>query len=355
MISASSLERIVACPKSARLPQVDSPSDDSERGTNVHRYLANVMSGTNNLAGVDPKYHDLCAAMDLSSLPAVGTFAAEVAFAFNVRTGTARLLDAKDRAYAIDADEIPGTADAVGLTADAVCVIDWKGRWSKATSAADNLQLRFYALCAARVYGKDSATVAIARVGEDGIRWDVAELSVMDLDLFAMELPKIAEDARTSERMTEGEHCRYCPAFDACPAKQTLLRMTAETIEAQTEVAIDTMDDGARAEVWARLKALETVVERAKERMRESIVHRPIRNGDRVIAVVEEERRSIDVEKALELAPELAACVKRSLTITDAEKALGKKNIGRIADAVRKSRITKIKEMSAEKILAANS
>lgn len=356
MISASSLERIAACPMSARLPQVESESADTKRGTNVHRYLANVLSGKPYLQGVDAEFHELCSAIDTSTLPTVGQYEAEAAFAFDVTTGTARRLEAAGRRYEVGVTEIPGTADAVGLTADRVVVIDWKGAWSKATAAADNLQLRFYALCAARVYGKDAATVAIARVAEDRIRWDVAELSVMDLDLFADELSVIWQDAKGSDRIAEGEHCRYCPAFDICPAKSALIRSfaTPELVEAHVEVALESLDDGARAEVWRKIRAFEAVLDRAKERMRESIAHRPIRYGDRAIVMVEEERRSVDAAKAIELAPELGAIVKRTLTLGDCEKALGKSGMSRIADAVKVSRITKVKEVDAAKLMEAN-
>lgn len=354
MISASSLERLAACPKSARLPHVESESADSRRGTNVHRYLANVISGKPYLAGVDAEYHDLCAAIDTSTLPTVGQYEAEAAFAFDVVTGTARRMNVDGRRYEVGVTEIPGTADAIGLAADRVVVIDWKGAWSQATAAADNLQLRFYALAAARVYGKDAATVAIARVAEDRIRWDVAELSVMDLDLFADELSVIWSDAQESDRLAEGEHCRYCPAFDSCPAKSALIRSFLPVAEAHAEVAIETMDDAARLEVWDRAKAAERVIESVIGRLRESIARKPIVVGERALVVAEESRRTIDVEKALALAPELAAIAKRSMTIADVEKALGKGGIDRIADAVKVGKFTKVKEVKAAKLLEAN-
>lgn len=354
MISASSLERIAACPMSARLPQVESESADSRRGVNVHLYLANVLSGKPHLQGVEADYHDLCTAIDTSSLPTVGQYEAEAAFAFNVSTGAARRMDVEDRRYEVAPKEIPGTADAVGLTADRVVIIDWKGAWSKATVAADNLQLRFYALCAARVYGRDTATVAIARVAEDRIRWDVAELSVMDLDLFVDELAMIWKDAQDSQRLAEGEHCRYCPAFDSCPAKTALVRSFLPVAEAHAEVAIETMDDAARLEVWDRAKAAERVIESVIGRLRESIARKPIIVGDRALVIAEESRRTIDVEKAIELAPELTSIAKRSMTITDVEKALGKNGLDRIADAVKVAKFSKVKEMKSAKLLQAN-
>lgn len=352
MISASSLERIRACPMSARLPQIETPSSDSSRGTAVHAYIANVISGRKPLAGVPAEFHELCEAIDLSTLPAVGSYSAEVAFAFDVIKLKARTSQAIGRKYDAGAYEIPGTADAVGVTNTHVVVIDWKSAWSGATKAAENPQVLFYALCASQVFGRPDAIVAIARVDDDRIRWDVAEVSAMELDLFGLELRKILVASQESNRYGEGEHCRYCPAFDVCPAKQALMRAALEgtELEAHVGVAIETMDDAARAEVWRRIKGAEDVIERVKAKMIESIKRQPIRMGDRAIAAVEETRRSVDVAAVLKMRPELQIAVKQSISISDCEKLLGKRGMQGIESAIKVSRFTKIKEIDARRI-----
>ena len=355
MISASNLERIRECPKSARLPQVQTTSDDARRGSAVHAYLANVISGRPPLEGVADEWHETCAAIDLSRVPAVGSYAAEVAFAFDVVTRKVRSLATSDRRYTIEPTEIPGTADAVGLTDAAVVIVDWKGKWSKATRASENLQLGFYALCAARHYGKESAIVSIARVGEDGPRFDVATLDLFDLDAIEESVVETFRRAQTSETIREGDHCQYCPAFDSCPAKFSLARsIVSGEIEAHVEVALDTMDDAARAEVWRKIKAGETLLERIKAKVRESIARKPIDCGDTMIVIGEESRRSIDVDGALSLAPELSSAVKRTMSITDAEKVLGKKGMAIIEPAIRVAKIQKVKEIKKSKLLEAN-
>lgn len=355
MISASNLERIRECPKSARLPQVQSSSDDAQRGTAVHAYLANVISGREPLEGVAYEYHDVCLAIDLDRVPDVGSYIAEMAFAFNVDTQTARGLTATDRRYDIGANEVPGTCDAVGLTDQSVVIIDWKGRWSKATKASENLQLGFYALCAAKVFNKGSAIVSIARVGEDGPRFDVATLDAFDLCDIEEKVIETFKRSKTSETLREGEHCRYCPAFDSCPAKHALARsVTSGRLEAHVEVALDTMDDAARAEVWHKIKAGETLLERLKAKVRESIARKPIDCGDTMIVITEETRRSIDALGAMTLAPEVTSAVKMTLTITDAEKILGKNGIDRIADCIKTTLIEKVKEVKKSKLLEAN-
>lgn len=355
MISASSLERIEACPGSTTLPTIETPNEDASRGTAVHRFLQNHLDSRSLLDGVAEDYHDLCNAFDLSRFPRPGTLMTETAFAFDVVTRKARILDAKDRQYVIGPTEIPGTPDAIGLLPDAVLVVDWKGRWSKATQAAENLQLGFYAVCAAKFYGKDRAIVAIARISEDGPRYDQAELD--PFDLLAME-DRIVETHRRAgmAKFSEGEHCRYCPGFNVCPAKMSLAQYVArpELLEAQVGVALEVMDDAARLEVWNRIDQVEEVIKRVNAAMRESIARKPIDCGDSMIVIGQEPRRSIDAAKAIELAPELATVAKTTLSITDAEKLLGKRGIDCIKDAIRTSKIEKVKKIKKSKLEGAN-
>lgn len=386
MISASSIERIMKCELSALLPQVESDSADSLRGSIVHEFLRNVnaIGYVEALAKVPNDYRETCANIDVDELPTCGaSYAAEVAFILDTATGAARVVGENiGRKYPPHGPlEIPGTADVVGVGSDFVLVIDYKGRWSNATKAADNWQLRALAVMACRAYGKPRAIVGIYRVGETTWR-DVAELSEMDIDIAEMELAAFAQRmatvTRETSRVAEGDHCRYCPAFDSCPAKQTLLRtFTPDVIESHTAVAIDTMDDDARLEVWTKIDALEEVLKRAKGLMRESIQNRPIRVGDRVIAMVEEERRSVNCEIAESVVEQMfgmeyaAKVGERKTTLTrvgevatEYAKANGQKAAttkkaveSAILDAggISVSKFSKVKELSASKIALQNS
>lgn len=314
MISASNLERIRECPGSESLPHVDTPSDLAERGTAMHVFLANSISGRPLLNGVPAEHHDFCDAIDTTRLPKVGSYLAEMAFAFNVFDRTVRPIEPRHEGGYSDLKhgDIPVTIDAHGLTETAVSVGDWKGAWSKATRAADNLQIRLGALCAARFYGKDEAIVWIARVGEDGPRYDMAELTAIDLDAFESELVDIWHAAQGSKKFAEGEHCRYCPAFDFCPVKfalaQALANPDAEYARAMIafEQGMDVATDEMRLEILTRYRSAKAVLDRIHSAIVESVKRRPIPLGNgKVYAMVEQRNREIDLGVATAVLSEM--------------------------------------------------
>lgn len=240
MMSASQIERIKHCPASAGLPQVRETTAAATRGTAVHKFLQDVAAADRDTAleNVPAEHLALCESIDLDRLPV--ELAPEVALAYNVETGTGRELGRSiDRHYiGLDDAEIPGTADVVGVDAGVVFVGDWKTGWSEVPRAADNLQLRLLALAAARTYGCESAIVEVIRIRDNGASWrDRAELDVFDLDSFALELRQLvievmaAQQAIESQRwpaVHEGPWCEWCPAFNACPAKTTMLQRLAD-------------------------------------------------------------------------------------------------------------------------------
>src|SRR5690606_22670936 len=103
---------------------------------------------------------------------------------------------------------IPGTADVVGISGESIVVVDYKsGRLARRTRAQDTLQLRFYALAAARSYGASRATIALVHILEDGgVWWDVAELDALDLDEVASDLRSLLTELGMEQaRMDAGE------------------------------------------------------------------------------------------------------------------------------------------------------
>lgn len=237
--SGSSLERVAACPTSAALPQVrEESTEHADRGTAVHAFLAAVgkVGREKALEEVPEEYRDACAAIDLDALPSLEGFAAEVAFAYDWQTGTAREIGRdRERDYGIlGATEIPLTVDAVGFHGDGVVVVDWKSGRRSVTPARYNWQLRLGALAACRTYGYHRATVAIVYVRDGSRPWfDRAEFDEFDIETVAdevravalrvQEAAKVVKEGR-APNVTEGAHCRYCPAVRSCPAKTGLIR-----------------------------------------------------------------------------------------------------------------------------------
>lgn len=241
--TASSIERALACPGSLALPGVYTSSRAAERGTAIHEYLEAVQGGADPEAALEEVPEDwrpVCAAIELDRLPQ--GLAAEVAFAYHLNDGTGRELGCRlGRRYeGTEEWELPGTADVVGLSEDAVYVGDYKTGWVEPTPAERNGQLLFLALAAARAYGRDAAVVEIIRIKENGTPWrDRAELDELDLDAFAAELGQLRARAAAAHEQVAlvgdpdvhpGPHCKYCPAFSRCPSKRDLLiRLAAGT------------------------------------------------------------------------------------------------------------------------------
>lgn len=241
MITFSGLHRVKACPPSAILPHSEKANDAAtNQGVEVHRFLELLSTGISREAALElctSEHRRFLSVIEVDKLPATaaGQYAAEVAFAYNWRNGTARELGrGTGRDYSdVGPDEIPGTADVVGLTPDAVVVLDYKaGPYANRRGAVgESMQLRGYALAAARAYGKERAIIGEIRIGADGApAFETAEVTaeMLATDEAALRSDMLAVqsliDGRAELPTVEGPHCAYCPAFASCPAKSALAR-----------------------------------------------------------------------------------------------------------------------------------
>lgn len=251
MISGSALDRVHACPVSESLPHAEELHGGQDRGNAVHDFLARVpeMGREEALELVPDEWHDACAGIDLDQLPASSamSYSAEVAFAYDIDTDTARVLGTGiGRRYDVGPNEVPGSVDSVGIAGDQAQIIDYKSPWADLPPASRNRQIRFYALAACRAYGCTSAVVMLIRVREDGSAWiDKDVLDSMDLHEVAAEVrdavqrARAAKDASPEDRPVPviGSHCRWCPAARFCPAHRSLVSALAhrpEDLEEET-------------------------------------------------------------------------------------------------------------------------
>ena len=307
-ISGSTLGRVLLCPASAVLPQVGVDLEAGHRGTAIHEYLASVpvLGREVALEQVLPEYRAACEAIDLERLPVADSeaWAAEVAWAYDPEADTARELGrGLGRAYGdLRPGEIPGTADVVAVTPESVVVLDYKtGRMARRGRAADSMQLRLYALAAARAYGREHAIVALVHIDEDGgAWWDRAELDALDLDGLAAELRGLqgsvaAEAEHISAggiaRTVEGEHCRHCPALPHCPSRTRL----AAVLATGAEDAAPALTAETAPLVLERLEAIESVAKRVRESLELYARQQPVTlpSGE-VFGPVALERETID-------------------------------------------------------------
>lgn len=244
-LSFSKLELAELCPGALVLFQVDRENPARRRGTAVHAFLREVsrIDREQALQSVPEEHREACAALDLDLLPLdPESWAAEVAFAYDVETDQARELgrDLERNYPEVGDDEIVGTADLVGLDADRVIVPDFKtGRVPPPVKG--NLQLGAYALAAARAYQRSAAKVAIIHLPMGFSDIDPscrsADLDSIDLDAIGARIYGIWESLRAARTayaqgqlpfLCEGDHCVYCAAFPTCPAKQVLASRIAK-------------------------------------------------------------------------------------------------------------------------------
>lgn len=306
MITGSAIARVMACPGSEALPHVYRTSEASEAGVARHTFLQFVRDGlVKALAMVPEEHHDMCKAIDLEGLPT--DLASEVAFAWDWETGKARELGrGLERDYSdCGPTEIAGTIDALGVS-ERLYIGDYKGPGY--VSAKDNAQLLFAAMCASKVYGIDDALLEIINI-RDGQNWrgratvDLFELAEFEAKLkqtckvvaaytapIIMMKPLDKEQAlkdiaaskpfqilENENRVTrtvpvhEGEHCRYCPAYDSCPAKTLAIRNILNTDE-QITVSEESAADAYRA--WKQMK---TIVNRLGDSLHSYAAERPFR------------------------------------------------------------------------------
>lgn len=118
-----------------------------------------------------------------------------------------------------------GTADAiVELPYDTLVVIDLKYGRGVMVEAEDNMQLKFYALGAARVSDYEFSHVTLVIVqprGYDGEPVKTYTFTMVELEEFAATLREAAAASLLPDApLRPGTHCKegFCPAYAHCPA-----------------------------------------------------------------------------------------------------------------------------------------
>ncbi len=205
-LTASQLDRAMACPASFALPAVIyPPSKEADRGTGIHRFLetAATVGREAALAGVpdDAPWRATCERIDLSWVVAeADRIDCEVKFAYRPVSDTCRqLVEGDVRDYsAVDDEEIAGTADLLITRSDgSVLVIDYKtGRHR--VHVVESAQMKLLGLAVARALKLSQVCVSIVHVMDDGT------LSFDELLLGNDELDRIARTVRkTISRVSE--------------------------------------------------------------------------------------------------------------------------------------------------------
>lgn len=272
MISSSKLSLAADCPGAFTLPWRDSPSNYTTAGNERHAEDERAIN-----AGDVPDVYD-------SRWPGL-RWRAEVSYAYDVSTGVARELGVGlNRAYGeLRPFEVPGTIDAEGRNHGLLVVVDRKG-YEEQEPASRHRQLRFLALAAARARAVERIVVAI--------RPEVGAMDVVDVDpvfdlaviagqvkRLVLDTARVRAEARDGKPapFSPGRHCRWCPAFDACP-QQEELRALVRRDDEDPELALSMfVDDDSASDVHELWKRIGILHKRIGQQLYAHAASRPIR------------------------------------------------------------------------------
>jgi len=269
--SASSVERLLACPGSAHLPQHDYQSAHADAGDQRHED-AEVAALIGDIDGLPWQVRRLLQPGDV--------LASECAMAYDVSDDTARALGhIAWRDYSgLRPFEVPMTIDLIVYGEGRILVVDYKG-YEEVTTAAENAQLATGALAVARASGRDEIDVAIVYLGASWKPADVATLSALDLDVHAARLRNMMTSSDRSLRT--GRHCKYCHAFLSCPEQQALARQAGGgELAIQIEAMIPFERDEDAAAAYDLLQRIKTVSSRISAALYARAAARPIPLGN---------------------------------------------------------------------------
>lgn len=230
LLSASSAERWIHCPASAKLaekyPKQDTPF--TLEGTEAHE-LAEAC--VRRLVLNEPPVIDTECDQYNEDMWRHGSAYAEYISGLCTADTTVMVEQRVD--FSPWVPEGFGTADCILLTGDTMDVIDYKYGQGVAVSAVENPQMQLYGLGAMNEYGFvyeiEKVRLHIFQPRKDSI--SVYETTAAELQKFGEEIKKHAKNALgKNPRMKAGEHCKFCPHAGHCPelAHTCLDRMTED-------------------------------------------------------------------------------------------------------------------------------
>lgn len=308
-VSGSSVERVLACPASAALPQAQTTSEYAERGIAGHRFIAKAKKAGREVAldEVAEEYRDMCEGIDLDSIPDARV---EVAMVYDAATDKARIVGEDiGRQYGdLGPFEIPCTTDLLGRIDDAVYVGDVKLGHGDVTPAKDNQQLAFGALAASRALGLDDAVVEVLRAPNGRVWRDRATLDMFDLADMAARVRDLFERVAVQQSLIakgqapdvkEGSWCKYCPAQPACPAKTALIKRLASGDEFTELDLMKPLTPELAGIAWERLAMSKRLLQEIERRVRAAISEYgevPLPNGNVLREVTAEGNERLDGE-----------------------------------------------------------
>ncbi len=336
-LSASKLPRAEVCPASMVLPAAFEPSSDAaKKGDEIHKQIEAILRGETK----EPLW---LAKMVTDVTRNADSVQVEQCFAYDPRTGVGRDLGTKGRRYAGATPlEIPGTIDLVALAGGdkptSARVVDWKSGFQWVS--VDTAQLAFGALAVASAFDLDEVDVAIVKIDAAAETYRIVSKTIDALALAEerRRLKDICDQVDVAQARHAGglpldvveseDGCRYCPSFNACPAKTTAIVQLGRLAGVDLPDPDDVLTtDEAIAAAYTMTKALEKWQERAAAIIRERVKRGPllVMNGTKELwmgTTTTTQREGEDLRpKVSRTVPKLTLRKARPLAVIEAERA----------------------------------
>ncbi len=246
-------------------------------------------------------------------LTGVTHIATEVAFAVNVYTGEVQFLghhlNRKYNYFPEDSGWICGSEDVVGMRDGNPIVADYKNG-DDVGDISDNLQVGFHAIAVAELTGAETVEGCIVYT-----RPPVNESSYIftkfDRNIILDKLRVAYDNYRKSKEIVKSgqlppvypnDHCKYCPAMNACPKWSSLVRHFAPELE-HINFNSGALTVEKLGELWPKFKQFKGYFEEAYDQVKGLVQKHgkvPLRNGKH-LALVPSSREYINGKKAVAL------------------------------------------------------
>lgn len=346
LLSASSAERWLACPPSARLNYdvEDTTSDYAEEGTRAHQYaekLLRLYLGHGELGpielveGEDQLREEMGHEM-YEHVSDYVTYCTEVVDLLNAEKSPGTTVETAIEFrtdYSDYAQGGYGTNDFSAHNGKTLDVIDFKYGQGIAKTAVGNPQLRLYALGRlselSLLYDIESIRMRIFQPRIHSVT--VEKMSVKDLVDWGESIKPIADLAYAGKgEFQAGEHCHFCEIKATCRARaEANLEMAKhefrEAAELNDEEIAEILEKAAQLEKWAKdvqSYALDQAVNHGKKWDGYKLVEG---RGKRQYG---DEQAAIET---LQILFDVSAYTSQSLlSVAQLEKALGKKFVGKL-------------------------
>lgn len=241
-----------------------------------------------------------------------------------------------------------GTADCILISTDTLQIIDFKYGKGVKVEAEDNPQLKLYALAALEQFGMfydiKNIKLSIVQPRIDNI----SEYTLLKSELVdwgnKVVIPQAQKAFMGIGEFKQGEHCRFCKAKGACEFRAKENIKVVEEIENTQDTASEAcnlLDNTELSEFLTRTEGVEDWIKDLRTYALEQLLKGENIPGYKVVEG-KSNRKIVDQDKAFEILKangieEAMLYERKPLTLTQLEKAIGKKEIAQtIGDFIEK-------------------